>query len=148
MGQLYHIQGWNPFVKASMGGNGFYVLLFPDWKLAVQSYTDLTQESANQAVQTMFKSWLEGHGWESLAKHDLPKCSIRVTWGQWGPEHITVPGNACGLDISDGISAPRNGKVLLPHNVDAGSQASLLLTIFLFFADCLVMNAIMKDYET
>jgi hypothetical protein len=26
---------------------------------------------------------------------------IRVEWGEWGPEHISVPGNACALDIDE-----------------------------------------------
>jgi len=63
-----------------------------------------------------------------------------VAWGEWGPEHISVPGNACGLDLDDGIWAPRGGRILLPHNVDSIAQSHLLLAVFLFFADVLVVR--------
>ena len=37
--------------------------------------------------------------------------------------------------------------MLEPHNVDSVAQASLLLTVFLFFADTLVGGLEVKEYE-
>ena len=57
-----------------------------------------------------------------------------------GPEHITVPGNACGLDVDQGLGAPRDGKVLQPHNIDSSNQVILLLTVFTTIADLIINN--------
>lgn len=62
---------------------------------------------------------------------------VMMRWGEWGLENIAVPGNACGLDISDDPGAPLDGKLLLPHNVDSLSQKYLLLIVFTWFADCM-----------
>ncbi len=37
------------------------------------------------------------------------------------------------------LGAPPGGQLLFPHNVDSLQQASLLLTVFLFFADTLFL---------
>jgi hypothetical protein len=67
-----------------------------------------------------------------------PGHDLRVTWGEWGPEHMTVPGDACGLDISDSIYRPLDGMVLSPHNVDTMKQAMLLVVVFSWFASALL----------
>lgn len=147
MPMLYHVAGYAP--ESGMGSAGFTVQLWPSWKDAVASYTPaITQQCANRVVETMGRQWLDGHGYNRMTDDDdgnkrhlyEPRTAIRVSWGEWGPEHITVPGNACGLDLSDSIWSPRNGRVLLPHNVDSVYQASLLLAVFLFFADTFVLD--------
>lgn len=162
---LYHIRGYSP--EPGMGQSGFNVILFPAWKDALAAYEpQLTQEQANRAVENMGRQWLDGHGFDRMYDPDAgpfdsekklgpnarklwePRTSLRVSWGEWGPEHITVPGNACGLDLDQsGMWAPRGGKVLTPHNVDSPMQASLILTVFLFFADTLVLNHEIKNKE-
>lgn len=110
--------------------------------------------------------WLDAHRYDAM--YDPDNCSfdrdetkplgpnachlyvpreIRISWGEWGPEHITVPGNACGLDVEYGYSfgAPPGGKVLLPHNVDSIYQASLLIVVFLFFADTLILHRLCEQ---
>lgn len=145
-GMLYHICGYNPC--PGMGSAGFLVKLYPAWKLAVADHSGLlNQANVNCAIENMGCEWLDNHGYGRTFEDDgvkyrvwEPRTSIRVAWGEWGPEHISVPGNACGLDIFGSIHTPRGGACLLPHNVDSIQQASLLLTVFLFFADTLVLH--------
>lgn len=141
---LYHINHWCPI--PGMGSSGFSIQLWPAWAEGWASYSGgLTQENADCAIKTMGREWLDAHGYDKKSEFEdryvwEPRTSLRVSWGVWGPEHIQVPGNACGLDLSDGITAPRGGKVMLPHNVDSPAQASLLLTVFLFFAESLILD--------
>lgn len=132
---LYHIANWCP--EPRMNGAGFSIELFPEWKIEVKK-VGLSQENIDNVIAKMGKYWLESHGF----KGDLYSYrDIRVSWGEWGPEHISVPGNACGLDIyMNSPFGPKNGSILSPHNVDSLSQASLLLTIFLFVANYLVIQ--------
>jgi hypothetical protein len=160
---LYHIAGYNP--SPGMGDAGFCIKLWPAWREAVAGRA-LTQKEVDTGIANLGRSWLDGHGYNAI--FDPDNCgpdaenaplgpnarplydvrSIRVSWGEWGPEHITVPGNACGLDKAlNGFGAPRGGHILVPHNVDSVRQASLLLTVFLFFADTLVSNLECKEYE-
>jgi hypothetical protein len=137
---FYHIKNYAP--EPGMGQAGFNVLLWPEWRNSVEAHAkELTQKSIDTAIENMHRQWLDGHGYDR--EFDGEKLyrerDIRVKWGEWGPEHISIPGNACGLDLSDGIWAPPKGKVLLPHNVDSVYQASLLLSVFLFFADTLFL---------
>lgn len=160
MSQLYDIN-WSPSIR-EMSGCGFNIRLFPAWKDAIAS-RGLTQELANNAIESMGRLWLDSHGYDKMYDPDAsgwdqerkgykpgpnarkmyePRTALRMKWGEWGPEHLTVPGNACGLDIDTGICLgvirPKGGVLLTPHNVDCLQQASLLLTIFLFFANTLV----------
>jgi hypothetical protein len=145
--QLYHISNYNP--APGMGSGGFNILLFPAWRDALRDYPyPIGPKEINRVIEGLGRQWLDGHGYSQMTDYgDGPRriwdarTSIRIGWGEWGPEHICVPGNACGLDIDrDSIWAPRGGTVLLPHNVDSVAQASLLLTIFLFFADTIVLD--------
>lgn len=165
MDLFYHIAGLCP-TKNDMGGAGFSILLWPNFRSAV-SESNLTQKEINHAVETMGRQWLDGCGYDQPFDPDNcgidfdknkkpgpqagylyePRTSLRVSWGEWGPEHIQIPGSACGLDLSDGLGKPKNGKILLPHNVDTMRQAHLLLVVFLFFADTLVLNQQSKDYQ-
>lgn len=164
MDALYHIQGWTP--SPGMSCAGFSVLLFPEWKVAIVDLR-LTQESVNSIIERIGRSLLDDHGYDGMFDPDncgydadqnakpgpnarkmyTPGSDLRVMWGEWGPEHITVPGNACGLDLNDGISAPPDGRALSPHNVDTIYQASLLLTIFLHFANSLVCDQLSAEYD-
>lgn len=106
----------------------------------------MNQDAASTAVASLHRQWLDNCGYDTMYDPDgrdpmadwearsLGKTrklgpnarklydvhSIRVSWGEWGPEHITVPGNACGLDICYGMGMSRRqgGKFLAPHNVD------------------------------
>lgn len=137
----YTIQNLTPRSDISLGRWGFSVLLAPEFKQAV-ARSGLDNEKARTAIENLGRDWLDGCGYDTLIEYDgkkeplyKPHTSIRVDWGEWGPEHITVPGNACGLDLGSGIGAPPGGACLHPHNVDSMSQAMLLLTVFTWFAE-------------
>lgn len=138
------------------GGHGFSVDLSPEFKDAV-SVCDLDQEKINQRIATCGAEWLDAAGYGENYDPDNcghhrdrtkspgpnakrlyePRTSIRVQWGEWGPEHITVPGNACGLDIERGgfCGLFKGGAKLLPHNVDCLAQKYLLLIVFTEIAE-------------
>lgn len=169
MSQLYHIDNLCPRTDIEMARCGFCIHLWPEWKEATARRA-LTMEQVNTAVLKMGNVWLDGCGfnqmydpdkdpmaeWEEKHLGKRPKLgpnarrlyeagnSLRVQWGEWGPEHITVPGNACGLDIDRGIMCPPRGKTLVPHNVDSINQAHLLLVVFLWFAGDLILNERIK----
>ena len=129
---MYKIKGWNPSRENQMGGSGFSIILSQKWKEAVIE-SGLIQENIDTFIAKRFPQTLKEHGFPESRIGD-----IRISWGEWGIEHITVPGNACGLDIDYSPIGCLNGEVSLdPHNVDTIFQASLILSIFLWFADCL-----------
>lgn len=143
----------NLLPSGRMGGYGFHIHLSPQFKEAVAA-SELTQELVDQAIKTFEPEWLVKTGFN--AYFDPENCgawakrpaipsdrtqlmhagSVRVTWGEWGPEHICVPGNACGLDIDKSPIACvfEGGATLSPHNVDGWSQVNLLLIVFTWFA--------------
>lgn len=127
---MYFIQNWQP--EQRMNGAGFSVVLFHRWKEMVKKY-GLTQEMVDNSKMKMAEYWLSGNGYDTkLFEH----TDIRITVGEWGVEHLSVPGNACGLDIDRScLLAPKGGVVLIPHNVDSIRQASLLLTVYNFYAE-------------
>ena len=155
----YQIVGLCPRSDITMGAWGFGIHLFPGFKKAV-SASGITKDKAYTAIENNGREWLEGCGFgksrvidydghaemwrvlgivqmERVLKEPLykPNQDLRIQWGEWGPEHITVPGNACGLDIGHGIGGPPGGKTLSPHNIDSMSQAMLLLVVFTWFAE-------------
>lgn len=159
---FYHIK-INPPALDRMSGWGFHIDLWPAWREAV-ALSEINQDKANQAIQTLGASWLDACGYDAIFDPDKspmdewresklkekkapgpnarrlyePYC-IQVRWGEWGPEHITVPGNACGLDIDFGSSfTVYGGRTLLPHNVDCMAQAYLLVMVFSWFASFIV----------
>lgn len=135
MEQLYHISGWHP--TQEMSGAGFCVKLFPAWKEAIKK-SGLASVNVDHMIKNYGREWLDGHGYPADI-YEKPEWHFRITWGEWGPHHITIPGcNATGLDITDGYRAPENGRILTPHNVDTINQASMLLCIFLRIADYLI----------
>jgi hypothetical protein len=163
---FYNITGLCPHCPhPESSGCGFSIQLWPIWKELVGK-SKLTQEHVNNAIETMHRGWLDGCGYAEMydpdedplemwkEKHLLSKRklgpksrhlygphSIHISWGEWGPEHITVPGNACGLDISDQGRPYHGGKALLPHNVDHRDQAMLLLVVFTWFADSILLHS-------
>lgn len=146
---LYHVN-WLPCDRY------FYISidLFSDWRRAVAEYDPtITQATVDSLVEREGRRLLDVHGYDAPFEHDgevrplyEPRSSLHIKWGEWGPEHISVPGSACGLDICDSIGSPRGGRVLLPHNVDHMRQASLLLSLFTLFADAFVSNYKVKLY--
>lgn len=160
----YHIDGLLP--RPQMGGAGFCIKLYPEFKNAVARY-DLTQDKVNRVIENLGRAWLDSCGFDSIfdpensgvdrnpnkkpsksARPMYETHSIRIHWGEWGPEHITIPGNACGLDITNSIGSPRGGKMLAPHNVDTIKQAHLLLVIFTWFAGVIALNEEILQNQT
>lgn len=147
---LYHIYTGTP--RCEMNGFGFNIKLWPNWKEVVFK-SDLTQEKIYTMIERRGRGWLDaceydntidhGNGPEQLYK---PDC-IRISWGEWGLEHITVPGNACGLDLDRGVGAPIGGRVLSPRNIDCMRQAYLIQLVFNCIADYLVMEEEMRQME-
>lgn len=133
---MYKITGWFPNAKQQLGGCGFCIILTPKWKEAVIN-SSLTQEKIDNLIANLGKPLLEGHGRSCYL--DSPNSVLKISWGEWGVEHISVPGNACGLDIDSGFSLGcKNGeRCLLPHNVDSIGQASMILALFLKIAEYL-----------
>ena len=139
-----------------MGRHGFQINLHPKWKGLVAA-GGISQKEVDHVIKDQGNDWLDACGYDKLYHEEgdpddgepgkvrrsyEARSSIRVHWGEWGPEHITVPGSACGLDISrHGIGNPLRGPSLVPHNVDSWRQVQLLLIIFTFFAESMTINA-------
>jgi hypothetical protein len=145
----YDIIGLCPRTDIDTGQHGFHINLHPKWCGLVEA-SGIGQYQADHAIKEMGDSWLDACGYGQPFEHDgkvgrlyEARSSIRVSWGEWGPEHITVPGSACGLDIERrGIGNPfRGGASLLPHNIDHWGQVQLLLIVFTFFAESLVIQS-------
>ena len=130
---FYSIDGLCPRDDISLGRHGFCVKLFPEFKQAVAA-SDIDQTKVDSLLKMQGKEWLSSCGFTGEYQR------FAIQWGEWGPEHITVPGNACGLDISTGFGAPRNGATLEPHNVDSSNQKLLLLIVFCWFAETISLD--------
>lgn len=151
----------------SMSAHGFAIDLSADFRAAVE-LANLDQENVNRHIESMGRTWLDATGFGGFHDpddHRLPihrernplppgpnarplysHREIRVSWGEWGPEHISVPGNACGLDIdrSPGFSVFEIGTErasLYPHNVDSLFQKYLLLIVFTELAESVLVLA-------
>ena len=142
----YQITGLCPRDDITMGRWGFGIRLFPGFKDDV-GLSGIDGNQVEIAIKNMGRGWLDGCGYNKLTEYDgrmkplyIPR-EIRVSWGEWGPEHISVPGNACGLDLGDGVSGPPGGKILQPHNIDSMSQAMLLTIVFTWFAEIIYFFA-------
>jgi len=131
---MYKIKSWLPSQRPN--GSSFFIVLTDKFRNAVAK-SNLTQENMDALVRNLGNSILTGHGYPAVEK-DALCCSLRVKWGEYGPEHITVPGDACGLDIDTRFVGALPGEVALsPHNVDSIRQASMLLSIFIYIAEIL-----------
>lgn len=155
---MYHISGLCHRTDIDMGVHGFCIHLSQEWKAAVAT-SKLSQESVDRIILAYGRTWLDcagfnrvfdpdNCGWEADSSlppgpnvrhiHE-PRSAIRVKWGEWGPEHISVPGNACGLDLDRGFgNVFKNGQALTPHNIDGLSQKYLLLMVFTHFAEIIL----------
>ena len=130
---MYRIIGWCPIQE--MNGAGFAIALKPEIKKAVKQ-SGIAQNEIDQWINTSGRMYLKHHGYD--VGNGSVGFYLRISWGEWGIEHITVPGNACGLDIDDsGLGIKEGEKALLPHNVDNLKQASLLLAVFTAIAEIL-----------
>ena len=147
---MYSIDNLCP--TGGMGGHGFVIHLSQQFKEMVAK-ADLEQEQIDRVLNIYGPEWMVKTGFNHYfdpencgqyhRTHAIPsketKLSdsyLRVAWGEWGPEHITVPGNACGLDVERGVGCVfDNGKMLVPHNVDSWNQKCLLLLVFTWFAN-------------
>jgi hypothetical protein len=111
------------------GGYGFNIKLYPGFKKLVAEYGNIDDEAIFNWRKRYGKWLLEDYGWQT--------DTIRIAWGEWGLEHIQVPGNACTLDYDtfSQLGAPKDGIILTPHNVDTLQQAGCLLSVFTWFAN-------------
>lgn len=136
---MYLIRGFCHQRDMDMAAHSFLIDLSADIP-AMVSRSGLTQENIDQHIETCGDHWLDACGYDAPFDYDGKKErlykareSIRVSWGKWGPEHITVPGNACGLDIdlSGGFGCLfPGGRSLHPHNLDGWQQKYLLTIVF------------------
>ncbi len=142
-----------------MGRHGFAIDLHPSVpKLVTKS--GLGQEHVDTYLERAGRTWLDAAGFNAVFDPDncgawadpkkppgpdahplyRPGMDLRVTWGEWGPEHITVPGNATGLDLGTDMGCLfRRGQSLAPHNVDSLAQKYLLLIVFTALAEQVAM---------
>lgn len=148
---MYAITNYCHRKDIDMGQHAFTVLLSPEWKGAVAA-SGIDQAQVNRLIESQGRTWLDAVGYDRIFDPDNcgawadkskppgpnahpqyePRTSIRVSWGEWGPEHISVPGNACGLDIERrAFGSPwRGGAALHPHNLDSLRQKYLLTIVF------------------
>lgn len=155
---MYAIRHLCPRTDAQLGAHGFSIDLSPEWKFAVAA-SGLNQEKVDHHIKLLGNDWLSACGYNSYfdpdnsgiwADRSLPPGPnavrspdyrhIQVKWGEWGPEHISVPGSACGLDLDRGFgSLFREGRQLTPHNIDSWSQKQLLLIVFCDLAESVIL---------
>jgi hypothetical protein len=120
----------------TMGGHGFTIELSPAFRDAVRD-SRITQKDVDDRIKRSEERWCE------LAEMRFSGViGTHVRWWEWGPEHITVPGSACGLDKGRGFGMLlRGGVVLEPHNVDSLRQKYMLLMVFTELADDVLLAA-------
>jgi len=145
---MYAIKALCHRTDIHIGAHGFIV----DLHSSVPDLVLKTQEKIDRIVESSGRIWLDNVGYDEIfdpdncgafADKDLPPgpdahplhrpgVDLRVSWGKWGPEHISVPGNACGLDIEEKLIGCvfKDGASLYPHNVDSWRQKYLLLITF------------------
>lgn len=123
-----------PRPKSNGDGFGFSIRVFPGWKTLVSRIMIPDHESQKNWMDSVGSELLEGCGYDLKVYGRFG--AIRLSFGEWGLEHITIPGNGCGLDItSDSCFCPDGGRVMLSHNVDSMKQAYLLQCIFNWWAN-------------
>lgn len=143
---MYLIRGLDPRTDITMGCHGFSIELSPEWKDMV-SKCGLDQRKVEHKIELCGNDWLDSCGYgrhsdiDNKSRLYEARHAIRVDWGEFGLEHITVPGNACGLDIERRAfgSFIEDAAMLTPHNIDCWSQKQLLLIVFCSFAEDIVL---------
>ncbi len=154
----YAIQHLCHRTDISMGAHGFAIDLHPSTCDAVKA-SGLDQQKIEVWLERMGRTWLDAAGFDAIFDPDncgawadkaqppgpeahpmyRPNFDLGVSWGEWGPEHISVPGNACGLDIERRAFGCMysKGAQLVPHNVDSLTQKYLLLIVFTEIVNCI-----------
>lgn len=159
--------------KDGFHGYPLQIEVWPQWRELVAA-SEISQAMANKAVESMGRHWLDSSGYDAIYDPDenpldmwkekhmgepkkygpdarplyTPNMDLRVSWGEWGIEHINVPGDACGLDIDRAaIGAPRGGVTLYPHNMDSMNQAFLCLRVWTWFADAIITAHKVKEFK-
>lgn len=153
----YCIRGLCHRTDLTMGAHGFCIDLAPGFAQAVK-LSGLTQQNINNILNSHGQHWLNAAGYDEIWDPDncgawkdeklppgpnarplyRPHDGLSVAWGAWGPEHISVPGNACGLDIDHSSLCCcifKGGRQLQPHNVDCWQQKYLMLITFTELAE-------------
>lgn len=131
---MYLIRGLEPNPEC-MAAHSFCIELSPEWR-EMAAASGIDQESVNRKVGRMEASWKKAVGINCKTSRE-----IRVDWGDWGIRHVTVPGNACGLDIEERAFGTfiDNAAMLVPHNVDSWMQKKLILLAFCSIAEDIVL---------
>lgn len=160
---MYSIDGLCPSGQP-MGGYGFGIHLSPEFRDAVK-LSEYTQKHIDRVVKTFGQEWLQKCGFGryfdpqncgyDAKPHAIPseetqpspsRRALRIVWGAWGIHHISVPGDACGLDITDGFGCVfPDGKILAPHNIDSWSQVLAILVPFTWIANSVILSASVKQ---
>lgn len=158
---MYLIRSLCHRTDISMGRHGFIIDLHPSVKdMVAKSWID--QEKIETMLDRLGRIWLDRAGYDRIFDPDncgmdadekappgpnarpayQPNKELRVDWGEWGLEHINVPGDACGLDIdrSSFGCAFKGGTRLVPHNMDSWSQKYLTLITFTEIMETLVYS--------
>jgi hypothetical protein len=145
---MYHIRSLSPRTDISMGCHGFQIDLHPEFRDFVERTnvggSKIEQGNIDRVIELSGNRWLDACGYSKIHEGRRlyeARSSLRVAWGEWGPEHIHVPGNACGLDIErDPLGCIFPGGVsLLPHNIDVWHQKQLLLIVFTDLAETILL---------
>lgn len=131
---MYLIRGMGPIAHLTLSRHNFLINLSPKFKEMVR-LAGLSQKSISAFVNDNAALWLDECGFSSkLYKYLGGFHQPTVRWGEWGPECITVPGNACGIGIESGGNMHNiygeKGETLCPHNIDTLQQKMLILMIF------------------
>lgn len=137
---LYMIETGVP--SRNMSGFGFTILLWPRWRDLVAK-SGINQKEAERVIKDFGRRWLDACGYDAMIGATTrplyePGEALHAQWGEWGLEHITVPGNGCGLDLGQAVGIPEGGAALTPHNVDSMRQAYLLQLVFNWFAGAMI----------
>lgn len=158
---MYLIRNLCPCQGVDMGRHGFTIELGPEWLELVEK-SGMTSEHVARLIETKGRMWLDACGFIAIYDPDNcghladkkkppgpnarpmyePRTSLRFQWGRWGLEHLTVPGDACGLDLDSRMfGAYLGGAALTPHNIDSWKQKQLLLIVFCEVAEDIVLFA-------
>ena len=127
---FWKIDGW--MCRQGDQGGSFSLWISPDFISTARSIT-VTLEMEIRLRQRAL-SILKDVGFDDVRIGN--SGDKWVTFGEFGLMHLSVPGDACGLDWDYGNhDVERNGARLTPHNVDTLTQQSALMGIWLMWAE-------------
>lgn len=132
----YRIMGFGPIAEGP-GAWGFGIELakpFAEALLQCDRPPLMIQRMQEYAARCWprFMPWLADHNeLKDLWAVDAERCAM--FHGEHSLVHsLNVPGQACGLDLCDGVmSTMRDSVTWAPHNVDSPGQAGALLSMWL-----------------